>query len=226
MTVAAVIVAATAESALADAAGVSRVRRIADAAWSGGATPVIVVAPDPGGRVAAALSGAPVTLAEPAPNDGGAAGRFVRGIDVALGEISETDAALLWPVSHCWAGPETATSLIEAHGVDPETLLRPAYHDAAGWPVLLSVSSLAALRALSRVSEPEALVERLVAGGGMALRTMDLGDPGSVMDGTTPRDELPAYEGPAEPAARHTHEWGAAAAATPDDAPLSRPSTR
>ena len=49
MTVAAVILAACPESALADADGLSAVRRIADAAWSGGATPVVVVSSDPDG---------------------------------------------------------------------------------------------------------------------------------------------------------------------------------
>ena len=48
MTVAAVILAASVESALGDAAGVARVRRIADAAWAGGATPIVVVSPKPG----------------------------------------------------------------------------------------------------------------------------------------------------------------------------------
>jgi len=47
MTVVAVILAASPESALADAGGVSRVRRSVDSAWSGGALPVVVVSFDP-----------------------------------------------------------------------------------------------------------------------------------------------------------------------------------
>jgi hypothetical protein len=43
MTVAAVILSATAEGALADALGQRRVRRLVDIAWSGGALPVVVV---------------------------------------------------------------------------------------------------------------------------------------------------------------------------------------
>ena len=65
MTVAAIILSASPEAALAIADGLPGVRRIADAAWSGGAMPLVVVAHDPEGAVAAALAGAPVTLAEP-----------------------------------------------------------------------------------------------------------------------------------------------------------------
>ncbi|HET9436380.1 MAG TPA: NTP transferase domain-containing protein [Candidatus Limnocylindrales bacterium] len=223
MTVAAVVLAASVDSALADAAGVARVRRIVDSAWAGGAMPIVVVAPDPDGAVAAALAGAPVTLAAPAPEDGGPVAQITRGVDVAIAEVNGTDAALIWPARLCWAGPETATSLIEAHGVDGEALLRPTYRDEAGWPALLPVAALAAFRTLSPTSMPDELLAELVERGEVALRTLDLGDPGSVIDGTTPRDELPSYDGPAEPAAAHTHEWGSAAAATPDDAPLAAP---
>jgi hypothetical protein len=61
VTVAAVILAASQESALADVEGQARVRRITDAAWSGGALPIVVVAADPDGRVAAAQAAAAVT---------------------------------------------------------------------------------------------------------------------------------------------------------------------
>ena len=63
MTVAAVILSASADGAVADADGLPSVRRIADAAWSGGAVPIVVVSFDPSGDVATALTGAPVTLA-------------------------------------------------------------------------------------------------------------------------------------------------------------------
>lgn len=53
MTIAAVILAASPESALAELEGQTRVRRIADAAWSGGAIPIVVVSFDPHGAVAA-----------------------------------------------------------------------------------------------------------------------------------------------------------------------------
>jgi CTP:molybdopterin cytidylyltransferase MocA len=222
VTVAAIILAASAESALADSAGVSRVRRIADAAWAGGAIPIIVVAADAEGRISAALAGAPVTLATPAPHDGGPVAQISRGIDVALGEIRGTDAALVWPARMCWAGPETATSLIEAHGVDREALLRPTWRGEAGWPVLLPVAALPAFRALSPTLMPDELIDALVTSGAV-VQMLDLGDPGTVIDGGTARHELPAYDGPTPPLSAHAHEWGAAAAATPEDAPLAGP---
>jgi hypothetical protein len=223
MTVAAVILAASTDSALADAAGVARVRRIADAAWAGGATPIVVVAADPDGLVAAALAGAPVTLAGPAPHEGGPVAQISRGIDLAMAEVTGTEATLVWPARICWAGPETVTSLIEAHGVDRDSLLRPAYRDEAGWPALLPVGALDAFRTLPPTSMPDELLAGVVASGAAALRTLDLGDPGTVIDGATARDDLPPYDGPSEPAAPHAHEWGAAVAATPEEAPLSGP---
>jgi CTP:molybdopterin cytidylyltransferase MocA len=222
VTVAAAVMAAAVDSALADAAGVARVRRIADAAWAGGATPIIVVAPDPDDLVALALAGAPVTLGEPAA-DGGPVAQIVRAIELAVAEVSGTDAALIWPARLCWAGPETATSLIEAHGVDRGALLRPTYRGEAGWPALLPVAALEAFRRLSPTAMPDELLDGLVESGAVSLREIDLGDPGTVIDGSTPRDELPPYDGPSEPAAPHSHEWGAAIAATPDEAPLTGP---
>ena len=57
MTVAAVVLSATAEGAVEDTLGQPRVRRLADLAWSGGALPIVVLAPDPDGAVAATLVG-------------------------------------------------------------------------------------------------------------------------------------------------------------------------
>jgi len=210
VTVAAVILAASVESALADAAGVARVRRLADSAWAGGATPIVVVAPDPDGAVAVALAGAPVTLAGPAPHEGGPVGQIAHGIDIAVGEISATDAALVWPARMCWVGPETVTSLIEAHGVYRDTVLRPTYRDEPGWPVLLPIAGLETFRSLDPTLMPDELMAAFLGGGvGPAARLIDLGDPGTTIDGTTSREDLPPYEGPAEPAAPHSHEWGA-----------------
>jgi CTP:molybdopterin cytidylyltransferase MocA len=62
LTVGAVVAAAGAEEALADAAGRVAVRRIVDSAWAGGAMPIIVVVDDVEGRVAAALHGSPAHL--------------------------------------------------------------------------------------------------------------------------------------------------------------------
>lgn len=215
VTVAAVILAVTPGVALADADGVARVRRIVDAAWSGGALPIVVVAHDPDGAVAAALAGTPVTLADPPPAEGGPVGRICRGIDAARALVSEMDAALVWPARMPWVGPETITSLIEAHGTQPDTLLTPAWRGSPGWPRLLPLAYLEALRAMPDASTPDELLADLAAAG-VPGRLVELGDPGAVIDGETPRTELPAYEGPEQPASGHVHEWGDAVGAEAD----------
>lgn len=221
MTVAAVILAASPETALADADGLPAVRRIADVAWSGGATPIVVVAHDPDGAVAAALAGSPVTLAEPAPAEVGPAGQMARGIEVATATVRETTGALIWPAGMTWVGPETVTSLIEAHGPGAAALLVPTFEDATGWPVLLPITSLPTLRTVAPTSMPDAIVDELAAG--MEQRLFSLGDPGVTHDRSTPRADLPPYAGPSEPAGGHVHEWGAQIADDPDEGPLEGP---
>jgi CTP:molybdopterin cytidylyltransferase MocA len=223
MTVAAVILAATAESALADAEGQPRVRRIVDAAWSGGAIPIIVVAPDPDGSVARALAGAPVTLAEPTPVEAGMVAQIVRGMEVAAGAVKETDAFLAWPTRFVWVGPETVTSLIEAHGTAPDgCILRPTFEGAAGWPVIVPNAHRAALAAMAAGQAPNDALANLAAAGA-PVQHVDVGDPGAIFDAETLRADLPPYAGPAGPASGLTHEWGAAVADEPDDAPLTGP---
>ena len=97
MTVAAVILSATAEGSLTDTLGQPRVRRLADLAWSGGALPVMVLSPDPDGAVAAALAGCEAVYGSPAPPEAGPVGQMVRGAELAVAEVRETTAVLLWP---------------------------------------------------------------------------------------------------------------------------------
>lgn len=222
MTVAAVILAASPESALADADGSPCVRRIADAAWAGGATPIIIVSFDPDGAVARALAGAPVTLAEPAPPEHGPRGQMARGADVARDEIDDTVAVLLWPARMAWVGPETVTSLVELHGVAPDALLRPTWDGEPGWPVLLPVGALETLRAVAAERMPPDVLLDLIAAG-VPDRLVALGDPGVAFDVGTARADLPPYIGPEEPTAGHVHEWGAGLADGAEDGPLAGP---
>ena len=223
MTVAAVILAASPEAAIADVDGQSRVRRIADAAWSGGALPIVVVSFDPDGAVAASLAGASVTLAEPIPKPEGAPARqMARGIEVASALVSDLDAALIWPARMVWVSPETVTSLIEAHGVDRLTMLRPAYQGEAGWPVLLPRERASILASVAPDRMPDDILADLVAAG-VPTRMVELGDPGVTHDASVAREQLPDYLGPTEPAAPHSHEWGAALADAPEDSPIEGP---
>ena len=223
MTVAACILASSAEIALRDVDGTPNVRRLVDLAWAGGALPVVVVSPDPQGAVAAALAGAPVVLAAPAAADAGPAGQMARAIELACGEVDATDAALLWPAGIGWLDAETVTSLIEAHGADRDALLRPAFRATPGWPILLPVGRLPALRALSADLGPEEISGALATL--LPTRSIELGDPGIVLGLDTPRDGLPRFEGPPEPPPDRRHEWGALVAAGPDEAP-EPPATR
>jgi molybdenum cofactor cytidylyltransferase len=218
MTVAAVILAAHATSALRDVEGVPNVRRLVETAWAGGATPIVVVTSDPDGAVAAALAGSPAVLAAPAPMAGGPAAQVCRGIDVACAEVDGTAAALVWPARMGWVDAETVTSLIEAHGADRAAVLRPAFGGATGWPALVPVAHVEALRGMSADLAPDDLVDALGAAvGGRNL--VEVGDPGTVHDLDTPRGDLPPFEGPPEPPARHHHEWGSPAASGPDEPP-------
>lgn len=212
MTIAAVILAASAESALADVEGVPRVRRLADVAWAGGAVPIAVVAPDPAGALKAALLGAPVTYVAPAPREAGAVGQILRGIDTVLAEVSDTDGVIIWPARLQWLDAETITSLIEAHGQHPGFVLRPTYDGDAGWPVLIPRGEVDRLRAIAADRMPPDIIDDILTAGAVEWR-IDLGDPGATHDASVARADLPPYLGPTGPQSGH-HEWGAAVAAT------------
>jgi CTP:molybdopterin cytidylyltransferase MocA len=220
LTVAAVILAASPASALADAAGTPAARRLADVAWAGGATPVVVCSFDPDGTVAASLANAEVTLANPAAPEGGPVGQIVNGVEAAMHLVTDTRAALVWPARRAWVDAETVTTLIAAHGEDRFTVVRPAYRGEPGFPVLLPVAHLGVFRSLAADRMPDDLFTDLEALG-IPFRIVDTGDPGVVLDVSVARDDLPPYDGPPEPA--ETPEWGSAVADQPDDAPVAGP---
>ena len=222
MTVAAVILFSRPEGALADANGRAAARRIVESAWAGGATPIVVVAFDPTGALAAALAGSPAVLAEPAPLEAGPVAQIARGMDVAAAAVTETDAAFIWPGRLVWADAETITTLIEAHGARRESILRPRYGEEDGWPTLVPMSALPRLRAAAASMMPDEILAATVEAG-VTTESIDLGDPGVTHDIATPFDQLPPYQGPAQPGAGTPPEWGAAAADMPDDTPLEGP---
>ena len=206
MTVAAVILSATTEGALADTLGQPRVRRLVDHAWAGGALPVVVLAPDPDGAVARSIAETEAAWRAPAPHENGPKGQMVHGAEVAAEEVRDTTAALLWPARMIWVGAETITSLIEAHGTDTATVLRPSWQGDAGWPVLVPVAHLEQLRVVSPELDPVEAMDALTES--VSSRTIELGDPGVVFDASTAEADLPPYEGPSVPPGGHVHEWG------------------
>ena len=207
MTVAAIVLAPDPAAALADADGEPVLRRIARAAWSGGAMPAVAVMPaappDPDG----ALVGVPLTVLVAPAGTGPGIGWFALGLSQAATAVTETTAGLLWPFRHAWVDPETVTSLVEAHGVDPAAICRPAYDGRPGFPVLVPVALGPRLAAMTGLHGGEA-IERLVAEG-VALRVVELGDPGITYDVGTPRSELPPYQGPTGPAGGPPPDWNA-----------------
>jgi CTP:molybdopterin cytidylyltransferase MocA len=222
MTVAAVVLAASPAAALADAEGTPAVRRIADAAWAGGATPVVVVADDLDGAVAAALATAEVTLLDPAPREAGPVGQIALGIASAGRLVGGTTAAIVWPARMAWADAETVTTLIHTHGDDPSAILRPTFAGVAGWPVLVPMAALAHLSALSPSFMPDEILDELAVAG-FAVHALDTGDPGTTHDVSVPRAALPPFDGPPRPDDEVEREWGAAAADEPDDVPPAGP---
>lgn len=211
MTVAAVILAATTDGAIAATLGQPRVRRLVDLAWAGGALPIVVLAPDPDGVVVAALAGSEAVYGSPAPGESGPVGQMIRGAELAMGEVHDTTGVLIWPARMVWVGPETITSLIEAHGPARDAVLRPAWHGEPGWPVLVPTAHLDALRTIGPDRMPADVIDQLVTS--VPTRVVEMGDPGVTHDVDTLAADLPTYEGPPDPPAGHTHEWGADVAA-------------
>lgn len=196
MTVAAIVLVPDPAAALRDADGVPVIRRVAHAAWSGGALPLVLVSEDADGKLAGAVADLAVTAASPAGVAPGIAW-FVAGQLAALAAVSETTAGLLWPFRHAWVDPETITSLVEAHGLTPEAIVQPAYAGKTGFPILVPITLTERLAGLAGRSGSEA-VAALIAEG-VPARVLELGDPGIVHDMATAHSALPAYQGPLQP---------------------------
>ena len=221
VTVAAVILFREIETALADTAGRPAARRMVETAWAGGATPIVVVSFDEAGQLSAVLAGSPALLAEPAPGENGPVGQIVRGMRVAAEQVRETDASIVWPGRMVWVDAETVTTLIESHGADRSSILRPSYAGEPGWPALVPTDLLPRLAELATDRLPDDLLDDLQAAGA-SLRHIATGDPGVTHDRSTTLEALPAFEGPPEPVGA-SPEWGAAAAEMPDEGPLEGP---
>jgi CTP:molybdopterin cytidylyltransferase MocA len=215
MTVAAVVLVPEPPAALAPADGEPALRRLAQAAWSGGALPTVVVAPEAGEDLRRAVADLAVTLIGPGPAEPRGITWFVRGMRTAVDTVAETSAGLLWPFRFVWVDPETVTSLVEAHGVTPEAIVRPAYGGQAGFPILIPVALIDRLAALSGQHAEQAVLSLVAAD--VPIRQIELGDPGIVYDMATARADLPPYQGPPEPAGGPPPDWNSVLAAQAAD---------
>ena len=207
MTVAAVVLAASAGDTLRKVGGVAAIRRIADIAWAGGALPIVIVPEDENavGDLDLPLSGAAGAVIGDAGADRPPLERVAMGVATARREVDGTDAALVWPGRYVHVDAETVTSLIEAHGIDRSVVLVPSYEGTPGWPILLPLEASEALADM-RDSALADLASALRAAG-IATRLIELGDPGITHDLATTSDALPDFVGPAEPVGR-AQDWG------------------
>ena len=194
MTVAAVVIVPDSAAGMADVEGEPVIRRLVQSAWAGGAMPIVVVCPAVDGAFEQVLAELQITLVRPEPTEPHGIVWFAGGQIAAARAVSETTASLLWPFRYSWVDPETVTSLIEAHGGSPESIIRPTYGERRGFPILVPNSLADRLAALSGLHGEEA-IDRSIASGVPSL-SVELGDPGIVHDGATPRSSLPDYQGP------------------------------
>lgn len=197
MTVAVGILGPRSAALLASASGLPAVRRIADAAWAGGAIPILVPVGDGTGVIAAALAGSEASVVT--------AGRTLGSLERAARKtVRGTSALILWPAAFPWIDAETVTMLIQAHGRDPRAIHRPSWEEAPGWPVLVPVGmpELAALPL-----DPERLLAALAD---HPVRLHPLGDPGVLHGPGRGPETLPTYRGPERPL-EDPPEWGSLA---------------
>ena len=119
--------------------GVARpeLSRLVEAAWSGGANPILISGLAP--------SEVAPTLSRATPS-----GAFAAVVSDALGEVAGTTAVIALPLSHAGVDPETITSLIAGHGRQGEQVLIAARNAEAG-PIRLTP--------INHADAPEQLLE-------------------------------------------------------------------
>jgi hypothetical protein len=108
------------------APGVARpeLSRLVEAAWSGGAHPILISGLA-AGEVAPTLSRATLS------------GEHAAVAADAFGEVAGTTAVITLPLSHAGVDPETITALIAAHGREGERVLVASWDGEAG-PIRLT----------------------------------------------------------------------------------------
>ena len=104
--------------------------RLVDAAWSGGAHPILV-------------AGLPLGAEPPTPARATSAADPAAAAAEAAVEVRGTSALILLPGTHAGVDPESITTLIAAHGRAPQSLLAAAHDEGVG-PIRLIPIRLAA----------------------------------------------------------------------------------
>ena len=154
MTVAALILTDPRSAATPDAP--VALTRLIEAAWSGGAQPILVLGHASDERLAPLARGTATT-------DTAAAAREAAEL------VGGTSALLLLPTTHAGIDPETITALIAAHGRTPDRTLAAAWNGSAG-PVLLQPIQHAVSSAAYDASGDVLLIE---CGDEAAVKALD-----------------------------------------------------
>ena len=94
MTVAAIVLVPDLDVALSDADGEPAIRRLCQAAWAGGAMPIVLVVAGESSPLAAALADLPVAVANAAAEGAPGVAWFVFGLHSAVTAVAETSAGI------------------------------------------------------------------------------------------------------------------------------------
>ena len=121
-----------------------------------------------------------------------------------------------------WVDAETVTSLIEAHGEDRGSVLRPAFGGEAGWPVLLPVAHLRGAPGPAGDRMPDELVEDLAAAG-VPVRASTPAIPASPTTSRRPARTCRPTTARRSPPTPTPTNGARPAADDPDDAPVPGP---
>ena len=98
------------------------------------------------------------------------------------------------PMARRWSSADTGTSTGQ-----PASPCQPGRRTVEGSVPCASINDVI-------VSGPTHVIADLAHA--VRTRTVEVGDPGVQYDADTPYADLPPYEGPPQPPAGHTHEWG------------------
>ncbi len=167
--------------ALLDAGGRSFLSRVASALAAGGCAPVVVVARELDGAVAAeATAVGAVVAANPDPGDGP-----ISSIRLALAEWGEgMDGCAVCPVDHPLIAAATVRSLVARFGEEGGDIVIPTYRGRRGHPAIFH------RRLFSELLDPELPegARTVVRRRPSRVRACPVGDAGVVADIDTPSE--------------------------------------
>lgn len=156
------------------------ITRCIDALVSGGAGEILVVVSAEGNSVADAVRDYPVRIVVNQESEGDMASSVRFGRDAL---ISEAGGVIVFLCDYPLVSAATITSLIEAHGESPGSIIIPCHGGKRGHPLLFPRAVLDGLA-------NEMILRDLVRRDTERVRCLDVNDPGVLLDMDTPEDYL------------------------------------